>query len=471
MFLLVDNQLESSSGSFEDYRRLVNAKALRLGIIITAAVQVVFLWFEWLALREQFLWVQFSRALWFLPAVSLYPFLRTPSQWLLRRVDALIGIIYVAAAVFIVYVAFLHEGYQSPYIHALILMFVGVGAVTLWRLPLALSFAAAVYGVYWAPLLLGYGSIGSAVNWIGYQCFLIGTMGIILVSQQLRLQMARADFGRRCQLEDEKAQTRNLLDRVDIMRRERLTWLENLARFLRHELKNQIVAMDTSLDLVERAPPAVPPERYVKRARRSLAQMNRLVQSATEATSLEAALAVESSELLDLSGVVAEQVLLFQQANPERSFQADIEPGLEIDGQDDRVAQLLDKLLENAVQHGADGSDIRIVLRRDGESILLSVENQGDPLPPNKEALFDAFVTVGNEGQGDQNLGLGLYVAKVIVQAHAGEINACDVEEAVGARFVVTLPQAPREERGAGGGDERPVSNERGNGVEDQPPQ
>ena len=148
--------------------------------------------------------------------------------------------------------------------------------------------------------------------------------------------------------------------------------------------------------------------------------------------------------MLDLSGVVAEQVLMFQQANPERSFQAEIEPGLEIEGQDDRIAQLLDKLLENAVQHGADESDISVALRRDGDSILLTVENHGDPLPPNKEAIFDAFVSTGNNGQSNQNLGLGLYVAKVIVQSHAGEINASDIEEAAGARFEVRFPSELR---------------------------
>ena len=59
-------------------------------------------------------------------------------------------------------------------------------------------------------------------------------------------------------------------------------------------------------------PPTAPTERYLNRARRSLSLMNRLVQSATEAASLEAALAVESSETLDVSGIVGERVLVFR---------------------------------------------------------------------------------------------------------------------------------------------------------------
>jgi hypothetical protein len=67
MLLLRDDYLSSSADGFEGYRRAVNVKALRLGIIITVVVQVPFLLFEWLALREQFLWVQALRALWIGP--------------------------------------------------------------------------------------------------------------------------------------------------------------------------------------------------------------------------------------------------------------------------------------------------------------------------------------------------------------------------------------------------------------------
>ena len=168
--------------------------------------------------------------------------------------------------------------------------------------------------------------------------------------------------------------------------------------------------------------------------------MNSLVRSATEATSLEAALALEASESFDLSGVVGERVLMFREANPERGFHADVEPGLEIDGQEDRIAQLLDKLLENAVEHGAERSEIRVALRRDEDWIVLVVENEGELLPKDKQAIFEAFATSGKNGNGDQSLGLGLFVAKAIAQAHAGQITARDNEDAPGARFEVRFP-------------------------------
>lgn len=444
MSLLPDPYFDPQTGEFEDYRRMVNTSALRVGILLTAAVQVPFVLFEWLALGEQFYWVQILRAVWLLPALALYPLSKTPSRGLLRRVDGIVWFIYVAAAVYIVFVSFLHDGYQSPYINALIMMFVGVTAVTLWPLWFAVSFAVAIYGAYLMPLILGYGSIGDLTIWIGYQGFMICTIGLLLVSQQLRMRMARADFDRRCQLEHEKDQTRDLLERVAVMRQERLNWLESLARFLRHELKNQMVAMSTSLDLAERDEAQAGPERYLNRARRSLARMGSLVQSATEATSIEAALTMGPNERVDLSGVVGERVFVFREAHPQRRFLADIEPGLELDGQEDRIAQLVDKLLDNAVEHGFEGGEVRVALMRADGWMLLAVENEGDPLPRDKQVLFDAFVSDKKSGNGRQNVGLGLFVARAIAQSHAGHIQALDIDGPSGARFEVRFPTEVR---------------------------
>jgi signal transduction histidine kinase len=440
MQLLRDALVDTPAGSFDDYRRTVNASALRLGVLITVAVQLPFLVFEWLALEESFWLVQGLRALWLGPLLGLYPFLKEPSDALLRRIDGIIWAVYVASAVYIVVVACLDQGYQSPYIHGLVLMFVGVCAVTLWPIRSAASFAAVVYGAYWLPLLLGYGTVGEFTSWVGYQCFMVGTMGIVLISQQLRLEMAKADFDRRCQLEERESETRALLERVGVMREERLTWLESLARFLRHEMRNKIVAIATSLDLAESSPADTEPERYLRRARRSLVSMTRLVERATEATSLEAALALESLERVDMSMVVGERVVLFRRAHPKRRFRADVPSGVEIRGQEDRIGQLLDKLLENAVRHASSDGEIRVSLAQHDGEVVLAVENTGAPLPPNRDRLFDAFVSGANGDSGPRNLGLGLFVAKAVAEAHGGEIVALDARDAPGARFEVSFP-------------------------------
>ncbi len=101
-------------------------------------------------------------------------------------------------------------------------------------------------------------------------------------------------------LENEKSRSQALVERITGMRQDRVEWLENLARFLQHELQNQLVAADTSLALMGSGKDGA--ETYVERARGGLDSMRRLIATATEATSLEAALTIERMDRLDLSG-------------------------------------------------------------------------------------------------------------------------------------------------------------------------
>lgn len=70
----------------------------------------------------------------------------------------------------------------------------------------------------------------------------------------------------------------------------------------------------------------------------------------------------------------------------------------------------------------------------------MAVSNDGDGLPAEGNALFDAFVSVHGNGEKSENLGLGLFIAKAIAEAHGGTIEALDLDESPGARFEVCLP-------------------------------
>ena len=271
------------------------------------------------------------------------------------------------------------------------------------------------------------------------------------------------------QLRAEKDQSDALLRQVTSMRAERLTWLENLARFLRHELSNQIVAVSTSIDLARSDGSQFGSQTYLQRAQRSLGRMRGLVSSATEATSLEAALSVEEMERVELSGVVMDRVTAFQELHPSRRFVLNLMPALSVDGNEARVSQLLDKLLGNAVEHSVSGAEIRVGLERvDADWLQLSVENEGNALPEDKARIFEAFVS---SQKSKDNLGLGLFVAQSITLNHGGHISAEDLPQGRGARFVVRLPRVRRRGARAKGPESRPVRDEGARVVRDQPPQ
>ncbi len=281
--------------------------------------------------------------------------------------------------------------------------------------------------------------------------FLVAGVGFAVLHSVQVERSAYETFQAQERLEREKALTQGLLQDITSMRQERLNWLENLARFLRHELKNQMVAMSTSIDLAQSGDSLDANRIYLDRAQRSLHRMRGLVSSATEATSLEAALAVDEVARVDLSALVADRVLTFQQLHPSKQLTLELKPGLFVQGNEERLAQLLDKLLNNAVEHSNPEAEIRVALRRsDDQCFELSVENEGDALPEDRQRIFEAFVSSQSR---PENLGLGLFVAQSIARNHGGLITAEALPDVTGARFVVRLPEA-RERNVQSSGDE-----------------
>jgi phosphoserine phosphatase RsbU/P len=105
----------------------------------------------------------------------------------------------------------------------------------------------------------------------------------------------------------------------------------------------------------------------------------------------------------------------------------------------DRIAQMFSNLLGNAVTHGAMDEEVRVECVLDGEGNLeLSVANAGDPIPSEMvPLLFQAFHR-GQVRRNAQGLGLGLYIASEIAQAHGGRIDV--VSDHRETRFIFRLP-------------------------------
>jgi len=108
-----------------------------------------------------------------------------------------------------------------------------------------------------------------------------------------------------------------------------------------------------------------------------------------------------------------------------------------------RIDQLLQNLIGNALQHGANKRDVTLNISAQGENVCLSVHNHGTPIP--EEALgtiFDPLVRSADEelGQPSTSLGLGLFIVKEVVSAHGGTIEVSS-NEADGTLFSVVLPR------------------------------
>jgi two-component system sensor histidine kinase KdpD len=101
--------------------------------------------------------------------------------------------------------------------------------------------------------------------------------------------------------------------------------------------------------------------------------------------------------------------------------------------------QVLANLLENAVKHTPDGTQVRIVGHAGDEQVTIAVEDDGPGLPPgDPDRLFAKFQRGRSEGDVP-GAGLGLAICRAVVHAHGGRISAGN-RDGGGARFVITLP-------------------------------
>jgi signal transduction histidine kinase len=221
---------------------------------------------------------------------------------------------------------------------------------------------------------------------------------------------------------------------------DRRRWLEVIAEFLRHELKNAMTAISTSIELAARVTPHSDAAKYLDRGRRSVQYMQQLLTKVAEATNLESALAQHELESLDLSGLILDRVDDFRKDTPGRAFATQVESGICVKGHGDSLVQMLDKLLNNALEHGDPTQPIRIELRDLSGSCAVTISDTGDPLPQDNSQIFEPFVTNKRTPAGAGSLGLGLFVARAIAINHGGDIYAEPLSDAVGASFIVQLP-------------------------------
>lgn len=107
----------------------------------------------------------------------------------------------------------------------------------------------------------------------------------------------------------------------------------------------------------------------------------------------------------------------------------------------DRLGQVLDNLLGNAVKYAPAGSEIQVLIEKGCHEANVIVADQGPGIPPAMlPHLFDRFYR--GEHARDGGLGLGLYISRMLVEAHGGRISATS-EPGVGSAFTVTLPLEP----------------------------
>ncbi|WP_332813266.1 sensor histidine kinase [Ramlibacter sp.] len=221
---------------------------------------------------------------------------------------------------------------------------------------------------------------------------------------------------------------------------------------LAHELRNPLAPIRNAVTIMQKLDEQLPAP--VQRMRdvidRQLTQMTRLVDDLLDVSRLTTGKIKLRCEPVDMSEVVARSVETVRPLIEGRAHALSVEvpPGPHpVHGDPTRLAQVLQNLLVNAAKYTAEGGRITVTLRRPEGSIEVSVADNGRGIAPEElEHMFELFAQ-GATGLSptatDTGLGVGLALARTLVQMHGGSMSAHSEGVGKGATFGFRLPLAP----------------------------
>ena len=227
--------------------------------------------------------------------------------------------------------------------------------------------------------------------------------------------------------------------------REHTQYLRTLTSKLSHELRTPLAIMTTSLDNLEQERDAGASAAYLQRLRDGSARLDAIVVAMSEATRIEQAIGDSETEEFELDDLLQACCSAYGDvySNVRIVYRCTAEVTT-VRGSKDLLAQLLDKLVDNAVGFSPAGADVAVELSaKDGE-LCLAVTNRGSRLPDAmRDELFESLVSFRESSPtGRPHLGLGLYVVALITAFHAGRAEADNLADGSGVVFKIWLPRA-----------------------------
>lgn len=233
----------------------------------------------------------------------------------------------------------------------------------------------------------------------------------------------------------------------------RMAAIESFAADVSHELKNPLTSLRSAVETLPLAKNEEQRERLLSVILHDILRLDRLISDISDASRLDAELARQSSEpvdlwlLLDTVVAVVRETATVTSPTIELSVNDALKDQLFVLGNDGRLGQVVNNLLDNACSFTGSEGSVRISAVHDNDEVVITIEDDGPGIRPDVQTrIFERFYT-DRPDQEDfgQNSGLGLSISKQIVEAHRGTIEAqnwfaADEDTPAGARFIVRLP-------------------------------
>ena len=272
-------------------------------------------------------------------------------------------------------------------------------------------------------------------------------------ADSVRLSRARAialpDIAER---KDELGDLANSLEEMTHTLSDRMEAIEQFAADVAHEIRNPLTSIRSAVETLELVKEGPGRERLLAILKQDVGRLDRLITDISNASRLDAELAREQPRPVGLGRLLREIVTLYETVRREGDVAvrliAEDGDAVTVPGQEGPLGQVFRNLIDNARSFSPPGGEVRVTLSRDRISATVLVEDDGPGMPPeNVETVFERFYTSRPRGAAfGSNSGLGLSIARQIVEAHGGRLRAENrtgaAGEIVGARFTVQIPAA-----------------------------
>lgn len=244
------------------------------------------------------------------------------------------------------------------------------------------------------------------------------------------------------------AEERDLLLREQIIQNEREARRNEFISMVVHELKTPITSLKGYSQLLGRRCERMGDAEGMQLASRMDQQVKRLtglIDDLLDINRMEGdRLRLRASEFA-FDDLVEEVMADIQLTTEQHTLVKEGQTDATIQGDRERIGQVLTNLLTNAIKYAPESEKIVIKLARDEQSVTASVQDFGPGIPDEQQAhVFEPFYRVEEQGSTASGLGLGLTIAANLIKRHQGKIWV-ESEEGAGTTFSFTLPFVPRQ--------------------------
>jgi PAS domain S-box-containing protein len=212
---------------------------------------------------------------------------------------------------------------------------------------------------------------------------------------------------------------------------------------LGHELRTPLSAISCSVDVARARTPMI--ARECSTIERQVGRMSRMVEDMFDITRVERGRITLRPRPTDVGVILFDAIEMCSKELAERSHNLEtvIEPQLIADADADRLAQVFVNLLSNAAKYTPPGGHITVRAGRGESDIVVEVRDDGVGITSELQArLFEPFVQAENSSARRGGLGIGLSIAKSLVELHGGTIAVASDGHGHGSTFTIRLPQS-----------------------------